>query len=158
MRPGEACSRNEEASADPANGAKFLADLRQAHSEQIEALKALPLYAQATTPNLIQYNTTRFRVRRANLARRALMQRICEYLNSRVSPSERIALQEVMRRDAEMLQDSSKHVAHWKSERFAEEWEDYRVAAQQFRFRILKVLEDQRRTLYPMLERIEGGG
>jgi len=150
----------DKANVAPSGGtdgrsSELLAELRSAHEELLQAIAEMERVAAQAESDSPAFNSARFRIGRASLARRMLWHKIFTHLSSRVTGSDAETLNSLRDSDVTLLRHSSAHVGRWPPQAVMAEWHEYREAAKTMRQHMRESVEFERKHLYTLLSRYD---
>jgi hypothetical protein len=135
--------------------AELLRELRSAHDELLQAIAEMERVATQVESDSPAFNSARFRIGRASLARRMLWHKIFTHLSARVKDADVQTLDSLRDSDVTLLRHSSAHVGRWPPQAVMAEWHEYREAAKTMRQHMRESVEFERKHLYTLLSRYD---
>ena len=131
----------------------LLAELRAAHDELIQAIDEMESVAANSEADSPAFNSARFRIGRASLARRMLWHKIQSHLLPQVKEADSTVLRSLQEEDAKLLRHSSSHVGKWTPQAALDQWDEYKAAAKEMRQHMRDSVENERKLLCPLIAR-----
>lgn len=131
----------------------MLSELKRAHETLLACIDELEGLTKDDTPDAQKLASVRWKLSRASVQRRRLVEAACDHLmaNSGVIESSRIA---ALREDsADTVAASSRHVGRWTMAQVLADWDGYREASAAMRKSMRTRIAQEQRALYPLLER-----
>lgn len=139
-----------------ARAAELLSQLRSADADVLRSLAEMGRVTARPAGDKYDYTRARFAISQASIVRWTLVMRICDYLIPRVSTSDSDTLRRLHERQSDTLRRFKNHLERWSSRDVADDWQGYRAASRALQRRNRRNVEDERRLLYPLLERYGG--
>ena len=131
----------------------LLAEMSEAHDALAAALAAHEQLTREATSDQNRYTESRWRLSKASLLRRALLNRIHEQLMPLLDLADAAQLDGLLAADRQIVQVSSAHIQRWCSAAIDRDWNGYRAAAADICRRMRAEVETEKRRLYPLLIR-----
>ncbi|HEX8302225.1 hypothetical protein [Sphingomonas sp.] len=129
------------------------ADLRALHDEMSTALAELDRLTASDSPDHIAIPAARLRLSRASGRRRRLVDAMTTRLLGSVSPADSDRLRALREINAAQLHASTSHIGKWGMRHALEDWAGYCEASKRMRQSLRDLMAEDRRTLYPLLDR-----
>jgi hypothetical protein len=144
-----------------ATSAALLTELRAAHAALLDSIAELEKACALPVPGEAPFTAIRWTLSGASLTRRMLWAKILGFLVPLVAQGEEEAdraaaadLRRLQEGDIALLRASTAHVGRWSAENALADWAAYCEASRIMRGRMEAAIEEERRVLYPMLERL----
>ncbi|HUE78885.1 MAG TPA: hypothetical protein VMN38_04570 [Sphingomicrobium sp.] len=140
---------------DPADAAAaLLAQLRDAHASLALAMRVLEELTCGSLADRERYAAARWRISQASLSRRTLWGKIYRHLIAGVGLQDAAVLNDLQADEMRMLHCSAAHVGRWTMAAIDQDWPGYCRASEVVRGQLSARTDNERRLLYPMLERL----
>jgi hypothetical protein len=131
----------------------LLGELEHVHERLNDCIAEMDVVTRESAPDRFRFTRARFVLSSASLARRQLFNSICDRLLPLLIPAETSRLQELQRKDRELLGLSANHVAAWTSDTVQSDWNGYCRASRQIRKHMRDALDSELHVLTPLLQR-----
>jgi hypothetical protein len=145
--------------------AALLVELGSAHDTLLDCIAELERTCALPQPDEAAFTAIRWKLSGASLTRRMLWAKILGFLVPRVAGETELKdggaaadLRRLHEDDIALLKTSTAHVGRWSAEKALADWADYCEASFTMRGRMKAAIENERKLLYPMLEKLSGGG
>lgn len=130
----------------------WLAELKSAHENLVAWMWALDELTTYDSPPQGRLETVRWFLSRARRDRRLVLEAIFETI-PRLPSAQAEALRSVRALTYEAIARASEHIARWTLDAIEADWTRYREETRRMRDLWLRAIEQEQRTLYPLLER-----
>ena len=140
---------------EPTSASTLCADLRTAHDILLKAMAEMAIATQTPLPDRQAYTAARWRLSKASRDRRAVWEKVYQYLLARVGPAEVVTLSRLAAANAELRRASTGHIGRWSGPVVDGDWVGYCEASQTIRWRMMSIVRQERSVVLPMLERIK---
>lgn len=131
----------------------MLGDLKQAHETLLACIEELERLTHDDTPDRQRLASVHWKLSRASVQRRRLVEAACDLLMTDATLIERSRVTALREDSAQTVAESSRHVGHWTMEQVVADWNGYREASAVLRKAMRARILQEQRALYPLLER-----
>ena len=131
----------------------MLSELKRAHEMLLACIDELETLAGDDTPDAQKLASVRWKLSRASMQRRRLVEAACDLLmtDATLIATSRVA---ALREDsAATVAASSRHVGRWTTAQVLADWDGYREASAAMRKAMRARIAREQLALYPLLER-----
>jgi hypothetical protein len=126
-------------------------ELRRAHEQVFRAAEGLEAVTLEEAPDEQALSQARWRLSSASLERRLLWGKILAHLVPVSAGPAAAQLRRLQDLDIRLLRASTQHVREWTLQAIFSDWQGYRNASRDMRWRMITCIEQERMILYPML-------
>jgi hypothetical protein len=127
------------------------ADFEVVHENLIRAMAEMANATQPDSPNLNGCTTARWKLSKANRARRDLWEKVHIHLRCKVSREDAEVLKRLANANAEQRSASRIHIGRWSAEAVDADWLGYCEASRTIRWKMMSLIRHERRDLMPIL-------
>ena len=131
------------------------ADLEAVHEDLLRAMAELANAAQPDSPDPHRCITARWKLSKANRARRDLWEKVQSHLRGKVSRQDAEVLKQLAEANAELRRASGLHIGRWSADAVAADWEGYCRASREIRWKIMSLVRHERRDLMPIVNALD---
>ena len=131
----------------------MLGELKRAHETLLACITELEGLTSAGTPDAEKLARVRWKLSRASVQRRRLVEAACDLLMANATLIESSRVTALREDSAETVAASSRHVGRWSMEQVLADWDGYREASAALRKAMRARILQEQRALYPLLER-----
>jgi len=135
---------------------EMLAEFKAIHAELEAAMNELDRLTQADAPHQTAVAAARARLSKASGKRRALFGMACNYLGKTADPAAAATLRQLREQNAAQLAMSTRHIGTWGLRQLVANWPEYVRTAASMRQSMRDLIDADRKTLLPMLDRAPG--
>lgn len=136
-----------------APGAALLAEIESTYGELQECMDVLHQLLDQPGPHLAQLAAVRLRLAHLRLSRGPLMNRICRWLEGKVSAPDLAALHEIRNAHQKLLEVASDHTSRWSLDAVNANWPEYRRVSRDVARRWLERAHSDQEVLFPLLRK-----
>ena len=129
------------------------ADFEAVHEDLLRAMAEMANAAQPDSPNLHKCTTARWKLSKANRARRDLWEKVHLHLQCKVSRQDAEILKRLEDANAELRRASRIHIGRWSAEALGADWQGYCQASRIIRWKIMALVRHERQDLMPILHK-----
>ena len=134
-------------------GCSTCADFEAAHEDLLRAMAEMANAAQPGSPDLHRCITARWKLSKANRARRDLWEKVHIHLRFKVSGQDAEVLKRLANANAELRSASRIHIGRWSAEAVGADWQGYCEASRTIRWKIMSLVRHERQGLMPILHK-----
>ncbi len=131
----------------------MLGELKRAHDTLLACIDELERLTQDDMPDREKLARVRWKLSRASVERRRLVDAACDLLMANATLIERNRVGTLREDSAETVAASSRHVGRWTMDQVHGDWAGYREASATLRKAMRARILMEQRALYPLLER-----